>query len=266
MKHSGLLKIKPDRRDHHIVKHLERTYGALDPLSLPEKFSIYDGRSIPNQDEPDTRFDPPLPPLPFACTAETTTFLCGLEDGKLYNPEWLYRNTPPFDNGGRDIRDALNTAAKLGLMDDKGNIGGQDWDSYGHVYASGKIDDYDAARFSCYLLSRGVSIGTWWYGIFTLASNGLLSAPSFNTNEASLHNWLVTGWDKEGIELIPWIGGQWDVKGLGYLSRGVYNALLNQPYTGAFSFYKLGDQKPITLGVQAYIDHLINYIRTLFNV
>lgn len=45
--------------------------------------------------------------LPMGCTGETAAFECGIVDGQLYNPEWIYRNTPPGGNGGRAMRAML---------------------------------------------------------------------------------------------------------------------------------------------------------------
>ncbi len=119
---NGLNKISPDRRDLSIV----HTFGAtmFDVQGLPENFSIYDGRKIPNQNMLDDRFNPPLQALYLGCTAETGTFDAGIQDGELYNPDDMYANTSPgrYDTG-RDMRKALKTLVTRGPRKGDGTFG-----------------------------------------------------------------------------------------------------------------------------------------------
>lgn len=264
---SGLRKIKPHTKDDHFLP----SFGAptYDVADLPKTFSLYDNRPIPNQNREDTRFTPSLSPMPYGCTGETTTFICGLQDKKLYNPQYTYSITPPYDNGGRDIRDSLKTTIDTGLKDDKGVVGGKRT-RYGHVYASGKIDDFDAQRIALYLNQRAISVGTFWYPEFMNAEGGYLPVPSFDMKQGSLHNYAIVGWTtlgEEYLEVIPWIGQQWAWNGRGYISRAIFNKLINQPYTGSFVLYDLADGKaPTTLGFQAILDNITAFIRNLFHV
>lgn len=268
MMRPGLFKIAPHRQDYSLL----HTYGAIapDPEGLPESFSIYDGRPIPDQNNPDTRFTPPLPPLPYGCTGESGAFDSGLQDNELYDPRDLYQNTPPGGGGGRDIRAMLKTLCERGPRKADGTFGPERL-AYFNCYGTGRIDDFDAARIALWLNQwerRGVYIGSWWYWV--TADDGVLELPSFVIAEATLHSYLATGWVlKEGksyLEAIPWAGESFGDKGKVYISREIYNALMAQPWTGAFTATKMASKTPIPIGYIAVIDHLIYFIRNLFRL
>lgn len=263
----GLKKIVPDRRDYSLL----HTFGATvaDVQSLPTKFTIYDGRVIPNQNEPDTRFTPPVRALFEGCTAETGTFSCGLQDNALYRPDDLYDNTPPGTDGeGRDARLMLQTLITRGVKSVDGTVGNKRV-AYFNCYGAGPIDDFDAARIGIWINQserRGVLIGTWWYPEFeSVGADGVLPLPSFNIKNATLHFHLITGWDNKNgqdvLEDISWQGMNFGNAGLDYMTRAQYNALMAQPYTGAFTLTKMPSNTPIPIGWQAVVDHLIYYLR-----
>lgn len=270
---SGLNKIKADSRDYSLL----HTFGALqaDAAGLPAEFSVYDGRTIPNQDDFDDRFVPALTPLPEGCTAETGTFDAAIQDAiDLYNPKDMYDNTPPgTPSGGRDMRKALTTLIKRGPRQKNGAFGPLR-KAYFNVYGAGKIDDFDAARIAVWINQaekRGVWTGTYWYPEFAVPNpNGTLRMPSFNTSFATLHCHLITGWKTiDGavyLEDISWQGGTYGNKGIVYFSREQYNALMAQPYTGAFTITKYGSDSPVPIGITAIIDQLVYFIRDLFSI
>ena len=263
---SGLQKIQPNHKDYSLL----HTFAGItpEPAGLPDSFSIYDGRTIPNQDEMDTRFTPAISPLPYGCTGETGSFESGLQDGVLYNPEDLYINTPPGGLGGRDIRKMLQTLISRGPRAADGSFGAKRT-AYFNVYGAGKIDDFDAVRIALWINQmekRGVYIGSWWY--WGDAPSMELSLPSFKTSDGALHCYLATGWKGNDLEIIPWVGEEAGNKGVFYVSREIFNALMGQPYTGTFSITKVAGQQPIPVGYQAYIDHIVyslnQFIRNLF--
>lgn len=265
---NGLSKIRPDHRDFSLLHTFG--YTTTDPRGLPDSFSIYDGRVIPNQNEEDGRFNPALPPLLMGCTGETGAFECGIEDGKLYNPKELYDNTPPGGVGGREVRAMLERLRTVGPQTADGTRGPRRT-AYFNCYGAGPIDDFDAARIGLYINQqekRGVYIGSWWY--WGSRPDTTLVLPSFDIKEASLHEYLATGWKSLGnmdyLEIIPWLGQEVGENGRFYLSRVLYNALMLQPYTAAYTITKLSGQTPIPIGFQAYIDHLIYFIRSLFKI
>ncbi len=267
---SGLNLIYPNRKDYSLV----HTFGGS-TAGLPDNFSIYDGRIIPDQDADG---------LPFACTAYATTFIAGLEDGTSYPIKDFYLATPPGDNGGRDIRTALSVAKNRGFLLPDGTIGAKKGDYY-NCYGTGKIDDFDASRIGCWINQqekRGVTVGSWFYPEFVVnfvqgsgggtthpAQNGIVPTPSFNTTQASLHNWTVTGW--KTINGILYLEAEsWQGNFLQYFSREIFNALMKQPYSGSFTLAKTPITGPVPVGLTAYYDHivyvLVQFIRNLYHV
>lgn len=262
----GLKKITPDRRDYSIV----HTFGAT-TAGLPDNYSIYDGRPIPNQNDVDTRFNPQLPPLPEGCTGETGAFETGLQDGKLYNPQDLYLHTLPGDAGGRDMRAMLQTLIDRGVEATDGTMSPKRT-AYFNCYGTGIIDDFDAARIGLWISQaekRGVYVGSWFYPefVYDVPPTGVLPVPSFNTTQASLHCYLMTGWrtidGKLEAEMLTWQGPKVGFQGVEYMSREIFNALMAQPYTGAFTITKTTSKTPIPIGWVAVVDHLVAFIRNL---
>lgn len=275
----GLNKIGPRRKDYSLL----HTFGdiAPDPKGLPANFSIYDGRPIPNQNDFDTRFSPVVRPLPSGCVGESTTFIAGLEDNALYPPDDFYFAIPPGTDGvGRDIRDGLATAKNRGFKLPDGTLGAKKGDYY-NCYGAGAIDDFEAVRIALWINQvekRAVTVGTWFYPEFVFpaagsgsGSNhpgptlGIVPTPSFVMSQASLHNWIITGWKTiDGIlylEALTWQGQK-----IEYFSREIYNALMAQPWTGAFTLAKTPTTGPVPIGMTAIIDHLVYFIRNLFKV
>lgn len=266
---SGLCKIAPHRKDYSLI----HTFGAFPVNGLPDQFSIYDGRIIPDQRYDDTRFEPPVRPLPMGCTGESQTFDAGIQDGAVYRPDDFYDHTPPGRDGeGRDMRASLDTAKSYGFRSDLATEPTGKRVAYFNCYGSGKIDDTDAVRIALWINQhekRSVSVGSWWYPEF-MDTKSTMPVPSFRTSEGSLHNYIITGWRTRNgeveLEVIPWLGMFWGKKGLGYMPRPIFNALMAQPWTGAFTMTKMPGETPIPVGVQAYIDHLVYFIRNLFNL
>lgn len=270
----GLDRLHPDRRDYSLL----HTYGALapDPAGLPDNFSIYDGRVIPDQDEMDDRFTPAVRPLPYACTAEDRTFSAGLADGAVYPPDDFYFATSPGTDGvGRDMRLAFETAINHGFKLKDGSLVGKRR-AYFNCYAAGQIDDFDAARIALWINQnekRGVSVGSWWYPNWVggnVPKSGILGLPSFNTKEATMHDWLITGWRTINgavyLEGISWQGMFFGDHGKHYMSRPIYEALMAQPYTGAFTMTKFGSATPVPIGYQAILDHFVYFFRNLLGI
>lgn len=269
---NGLNKVYPDSRDYSLL----HSFGALntDTSGLPANFSIYGGQIIPNQDLPDMRFIPAVRPLPYGCTGESQTFIGGIEDNNTYAPDDLYDHTPPgVDGQGRDLRSSMKTTIDRGYKQPDGTIGNKR-KAYFNCYGAGAIDDFDAVRIALWINQaekRPVSVGSWWYPEFENPVNGSAQLPSFNTNYATLHNHMITGWRTlaDGtieLEDISWQGMDYGQRGLVYFSRAIFNALMAQPYTGAYTVTKNDSTSPVPIGMTAYIDHLIYFIRNLFHV
>ena len=269
---SGLLKIKPDRRDFSLLHSFSAT--VADVQSLPANFSIFDGRIIPNQELPDTRFNPPIPPLFYGCVGETAAFDSGIQDGVTYRPDTPYLQTAPFDNTtGRDIRTVLQTLIDKPVLITPDGTVGQKRTAYFNVYGANNITDFDAARIGTYINQnekQGVWCGTYWYPEFEQPIEGVLPSPSFDTSKASMHCHLITGWKTINgqvcLEDISWQGMDYANAGIDYITEPVYNALLEQPFTGSFRITKMPSGGAIPIGMTAWVDHVVAYVRQLFGL
>lgn len=259
---SGLNRLYPKRKDYSLLP----TFGATNQ-GLPDSYSVYDGRTIPNQNENDTRFPFLIPPLPEGCTGEAGAFESGLQDGTLYNPQDLYLNTPPGDAySGRDLRAMLQTLIDRGVKDANGNLSPKRL-VYFNCYGSGAIDDFDAARIGLWVNQnekRGVYIGSYWPWSDSPPSADLYVP--FYTTTYPLHCYIATGWNQDGLEIIPWLGHQVGSNGKFYISREIFNNLMAMPYTGCFTITKQPSNTPIPVGWQAVTDHLIYLVQHLFDV
>lgn len=258
---TGLLPIKPDRRDFSLL----HSYGSTSQ-GLPDTFSVYSGQAIPDQNVNDTRFPFLIPPLPEGCTGEAGAFESGIQDGTLYNPQDLYLNTPPGDAySGRDLRTMLQTLITRGVKDANGNLSPKRL-AYFNCYGAGAIDDFDAVRIGLYINQsekRGVYIGSYWpWGENPPAAN--LYVPMYST-AYPLHCYIATGWTEDGLEIIPWLGENRGNKGVFYISRGIFNSLMAMPYTGCFTITRQPSSTPVPIGMQAVIDNLVYYIRHLWD-
>lgn len=272
---SGAIKVSPHTTDYSLVHSLVKSFGAgaVDTNGLPQSFSIYDGREIPNQNRFDTRFLPPVPPLPMGCVAETLTFQKSLKTGKTYRPDELYKAIPPgIDGLGRDVRDGMKTTIKRGYQLADGSYGDKDL-AYFNCYGAGKIDDFDAARLGLYVNQaekRGIIMVMWWQSEYQFPNGKFLPLVKQSIWNGSLHCPLGTGFEStykdDYIEIIPWNGMEYALDGRVYMAREEYNAAMAMPWTGAFTITDAQGMSIVPIGLQAIVDHTTYYVRHLFGV
>ncbi len=270
---TGLRPIQPHKTDYDFLS----SFGATtpDPEGLPENFSVYDGREVPDQNQDDQRFPFSIPALPQGCTAESGTFDSGIQDNDLYNPQDLYLHTPDYNPyTGRDIRAMFSTLKEHGLLKADGTLTGNR-SAYFNVYGSFRISDADAVRIAIWVNQyekRSVYIGSWWE--WGNNPQTILPEPTYLTKNGTLHCYLCTGWKTiDGtlyLEIIPWLGKNVGDSGKFYMDVSIYNKLMIMPYTAAFTVTKGDIANPVALGLQAHTDHviysLVQFIRNLFNV
>ncbi len=255
---SGLQPILKDARDFDYHK----TYGSALQPTLPDTYSVSQGW-FPNQEIADNSFTPPVPPLPYGCTEWTPCVVCGDEDQRRYNPEYLENLIHANASGGGQIRTALGAIVKNGLQADDGTIS-KNHQGYFNVNPQGNIDWFDAVRlalYSTYNEKRAVIIGSYFYASWE--TNGILPAPSGNK---SLHCWSVEGWTTVNSQ--PYLQCNFLI-GIDYnsclMSRPIFNQIMSEPYCAAFTIEKdiPGVVQTVDMSI---IDRLINYVRSLWNL
>lgn len=266
---SGVTPTKDDHRDYDFLKH--KKLGAVLP-SFASDYNIDAGLWTPDQEVENDEFNPPVPAMPFGCTDYAQCELCIDEDGEIYNPAYLESFTHANANGGGDLRVSLQAVIDHGLQAKDGMIHRGAHPAYFSVKSSGAIDWFDAVRLAMLSTSnekRGVSVGTPWYPEFMSTPDGIYPIPDFSLNRASWHNHCIKGWKTiNGVTYLidkPWCGASFGDKGFGYISRPLFNSLMNIPGTAAFMIDKLlPGETPPTVDLPV-IRWIVSYVRSLFN-
>lgn len=262
---SGLRPLRPDHRDFDYLK--TKKFGAVLP-DFPTDYNVDAGFWAPDQNEGSNLFNPPVPPMPYGCTNFTQNDLCSDEDKVLYNPAYTESKTHANAHGGTDLRTSLASIVYDGVQDQKGVVFKKLHPAYFNIRASGIFDYFDAVRLAMYSTkdeNRGVSVGTHWYEEFMSPfSDGILPIPSDFTS-GSLHNWAIKGWKTiNGRPYLigkPWIGADYADKGFCYVSRELFNALMNIYGAGAFTIDKLLPNEVAQMVDLPFVTWLVSWIR-----
>jgi hypothetical protein len=257
MPKSGVKPTKHDFRDYDYLK--TKKLGGILP-AFPAEYNVDAGIWAPNQEEVNYYFMPPVPAMPYGCTNYSQNELCMDEDGILQNPMDLENLTHANANGGSDLRSSLAATIKLR---------GKDHPAYFNIKAQGIIDWFDACRITMLSTAnekRGVSVGTPWYPDFNM-DKAILPIPDFSLNRASWHNWVVKGWKTiDGqVYLIgkPWLGADYADKGFCYISRPLFNALMNIRGTAAYTLDKLLSNETAETVDTNVVQWIVSLIRNL---
>lgn len=255
MIHNGAQPTRIDHRDYDLVK----SFGLTTVPDFPAELNLDNGLWNPDQN---------AMALPFGCTGFTQADLCADEDGVIYDPKDVYVNTPPYDDGGRDIRAALDTVRKRGVrkylsLDAPGNKR----TAYFNIRAKPPLDWFDCFRLS--LLStkdekRSISIGTPYFPEFVGTADGILPMPrDFNVARASWHNFKICGFTTKNGQVYlvgkPWTG-QYT-----YISRPLINQLMNISGTAAFTTSKIAPGQIQTIDLN-FIQWFVSLIRVVLHL
>lgn len=237
MIHHGLKPIQKDKRDYSFT----RTFGAT--TNFPTEFNTDARLTMPNQDEVNAQYDPPIAPMPYGCTNYSQNELCIDEDDVLYRPDFTESKVHANESGGADIRTSLGSICQDGVQkqgEDASLAGIHKRTAYFNVEKSG--DYFDSIRSAIYLNNRSVSIGTPWFREWATPQEGVITDVfiySGNPSDYPWHNWKICGWKTIGGEpyLIgkTWQGPNYGDAGLAYFSRATINNVMAIPGTAAFT-------------------------------
>lgn len=252
---SGAQKTRIDHRDFDLVK----SFGLTTVPDFPAELNLDNGLWNPDQN---------AMAMPFGCTGFTQADLCADEDGIIYDPKDVYINTAPYDEGGRDIRAALDTIRKRGVRPYlTENAPSNQRTAYFNIRAKPPLDWFDCFRLS--LLStkdekRSISVGTPYFPEFIGTYDGILPMPhDFNLARASWHNYKVFGWkiinDQPYLMAKPWTGQ------FVYISRPLINQLMSISGTAAFTTSKIAPGQIQTIDL-SFIQWFVSLIRTVLHV
>lgn len=234
---SGLKPARIDHRDFDFIKS-KRLGGAL--VAFPDNYSTDAELWMPDQNEGCDLFTPPVPPMPYGCTNYTQCDLLADQDKKLYNPMALEKITRANRKQGTDLRTSFKAVLKLYKKDHPAFFNVQPDNNRG-----GHLDWFDAARVAMIvgkMENRAVSVGTQWFRSFNQTENGVIAPPNWQS-EYSWHNWAVKGWKVINGQTYligkPWAGRSYGDGGFCYVSRPLFNALMNAQGSIAYTLDKL---------------------------
>lgn len=242
----GLKPIRKDERDYSF----HRTFGAV--VSFADEYNVDAGLTMPNQDEENAQFSPPIPPYPYGCTDYAQTELCIDEDKVLYRPDFTESIVQANADGGADIRVSLASLCQDGAQRE-----GESADlavthrrgAYFNVEPSG--DFFDGIRSAILQNGRSVSIGTPWFNEWRITQIGIIADIFTLTGSEPWHNWKICGWKTfNGVPYLigkTWQGKQYGDNGVAYFSRETINKVMAIPGTAAFTVAQANPQDILTI-------------------
>lgn len=261
---NGLKPKWSDRRDYDFIKtHL---YGAVGKPTEYREFSVDAGFPMMNQNSM---------ALPYGCTGFAQADLCSNEDGLIYDPAFIYYNTPPGGAGGRDMRKSLSFICNNDLREylKTGVVSSSKRTGYFSIRAQGVLDWFDAIYVS--LLStlsekRGATIGLPWFPIFeSVGKNGILPMPAgLNTGGVEWHNAtigqlkVINGVPYLGIK--SWQGPEYGDNGWCYMSKELANAVFEINGTEVFTVSKVTKGQVSTIDL-TFIESIVSFISNLIS-
>lgn len=233
--------VQPVRKDHRTYS-FKRTFGAP-ALALPSEYNVDSGFGFPDQNADGA---------PEGCTSYAQTEMAQTEDGTRYKPSYTYYWTRFLEgtlgqNVGCNIYDSLKSAIVYGLQTpDETTVAEAQLHRRGQYFSVvdnfNSSDAFDDVRTAMFLTrKRSVSAATPWFLDFANQSDGILPQPSnWDLKYASWHNWLIVGWktinDQPYLIGKSWQGPNYGDHGYHYVSRELFNQLMAQNGSGAFTF------------------------------
>lgn len=154
-------------RLRHLNRDLHKSFGSAVPTTLPAEFNTDAGVDMPDQNQANNQFSPPIPAQPEGCTnyaqAEISTDL--LEGKVVRNPADLEAVTHANARGGIDIDTSLLAAKSLKWFT-----------GFYQIKYSGILDAFDALRLAQYSAypteKRSITWGTPWFPSWEAKANG----------------------------------------------------------------------------------------------
>lgn len=200
MIHHGTNPHKLDKRDHALHRTFPQFGAVYGTQEVPNSKYNYDaGLGMANQLEIDTRFSPALPPIPFGCTGETSSDICGDEDKAIYDPQYTYERACDMEghgyNQGADIRTSMKSLTVYGLRRNGETQVQAQMRKRGKYYTIDKIpkrDWFDSFRLALRGNGRSISVGVPWFtewGFGNVGPDGLLTANFVYDGEPEHYGW-----------------------------------------------------------------------------
>lgn len=231
-----------DARDHSLFGTFPEYGNVTGALQLLD-YTFDNGTLVPNQDITDMRFNPPLPALPWGCTGETSTRICGDEDKCIYDPKYTYDRSCEMEGHGADqgcqIRTSMGSLTVYGLRKDGETQMQAQARKRGRYFVIEQLagrDWFDSFRLALRGNKRGISVGIPWVPEFftsQVSSSGLVANAVYDgvPTHYAWHDIDVCGEKTINGEptliFLPWQGDQYGDNGRGYITRAAFNAVFD---------------------------------------
>lgn len=270
---NGARPIKPDHRDYCY----HRSFGSVEQTPVfPLTLNVDAGLTMPNQSSEDMEFSPSVPPIPEGCTDEGIADVSTDQSLILRNPYSIEEITHANQNGGSEIRPALQAGISLGWFK-----------AYFNIQPIGSLDWFDAIRLAILIgetagEKRAVIMLTPWFKSWeTAAQAGIYLMPmptpseiqqaAQNPNSLPWHCWVVPAWESEiGQGTLNLPGKSWQGKIIGKdgwlgFERATINVIMTVSGTGAYTVSQSAPANIQTVDLP-FFQYLVSIIKTIFGL
>lgn len=240
----GIVPERYDLRD----RSFERTLGSVSPRNLPDEYLADRTGEFPDQNADN---------YPQGCTGYTQNDLGQNELNAKFDPAYVYINTLTLANlpphSPCQVRDSLKAVRMWGLQPREG--GNALEYKRGAYFSVDKVDGsyFEGVRSALWLNRlehRTVSVGSPWFWGTILPTGGIFPMPK-KFKWINGHNWEVVGWKtlegKPHLICKAWVGPNWGDKGYGYMSKEIFDKLMNVSGTSIYTQANWGKEDALTI-------------------
>jgi hypothetical protein len=258
---------KPTRINHKDYD-LFKTFGMVAVPAFPAEYFCDAGLTMPNQNQVNDQFNPPVPPMPEGCTDYAQSEIATDLKGELKNPAILETVTNANAKGGIDIRVSLSAAKGLGWFT-----------AFFNIIAKAPLDYFDAfrlAQISGAPEKRSISWGTPWFPSWELAAQqgvAIMPMPTSQelANVATLpwHNHKLDGFTSKNGVLVyrdkSWQGSGIGENGFIFFPREVINVVMTISGTVAYTATDMDFSAPQRIDTTV-VQWIVSLIRNLIGL
>ena len=261
---------RPTRLSHKDYDFFKsHKFGSLGTPTIPDEYFADCGLTMPNQNQMDTEFTPPTPPMPFGCTDFAQADLRTDLIKEKVNPNDLEAVTKANARGGIDIRESLDAAITLGWFKQYFNIRAKGVFDFLESFQLAQMTGLAAGE------ARAITWGTPWFATWenaVLSGQKIMPMPS-DSEFADLrnlpwHNSVLDGWTTlNGVQVYrnkSLQGNQIGDKGFIYFPREVINRVMTISGTVAYTATNVGVDNPLPIDLGT-IQFILSWMRNLLN-
>lgn len=265
----GACPVHPSHRNYSF----ERTFGAIEPLKLPDEYDVDLGLTMPDQNADG---------YPMGCTGYTQAEVAGDEDGLVYDPAFTYKKTLQIEfrneGDGCTVTGSIRSTRVYGLQAKGETTDNQALEHRrGQYFDVDRVGDYFGGMQSAMWLNRlnrrSISMaGPWMPNWVQVKRDGILEDFTYSgrRNDYGWHNFKCSGWTAKKVDgsyiahgeiflkLKAWQGKDFGDHGWVYMSRDRANKFFKIAGTSAFTFAR-ANPEDIKLVRLSILETLVSY-------